>query len=122
MTFASLKNQSAKFGSQHIRTERDQEYLAFSRITRQLQQALNTGERRAMIQAAYANNQLWTVLAADLAQPANALPEQVKAGLLSLAIFSIKRGQKVLSENASAEPLIEINLKIMKGLRGEVQP
>lgn len=121
MTFASLKSQPAKFGSQHIRTERDQEYLAFSRITRQLQQALDTGDRRAMIEAAYANNQLWTVLAADLAQPANALPEQTKAGLLSLAIFSIKRGQKVLTDNMSAEPLIEINLKMMKGLRGEVQ-
>ena len=122
MTFASLKSQPAKFGSQHIQTARDQEYLAFSRITRQLQQAIDSGDRHAMIQAAYGNNQLWTVLAADLAQPTNALPEQVKAGLLSLAIFSIKRGQKVLSENASAEPLIEINLKIMKGLRGEVQP
>lgn len=121
MTFASLKSPSAKFESQHIRTARDQEYLAFSRITRQLQQALETGDRHAMIQAAYANNQLWTVLAADLAEPGNALPDQTKAGLLSLAIFTIKQGQKILSDGASPESLIEINMRMMKGLRGEVQ-
>lgn len=122
MTFASLKNKSAGFGSLHIQTDRDQEYLAFSRVTRHLQQAIDSEDRKMMISAAFANNQLWTVLAADLAHADNALPDQLKAGLLSLAIFSIKQGQKVLSENAPATTLVDINLKIMKGLRGETQP
>lgn len=122
MIFASLKNKSAGFGSQPIRTDRDEEYSAFSRVTRHLQQAIDSQDRQMMISAAFSNNQLWTVLAADLAHPDNALPEQVKAGLLSLAIFSIKHGQKVLSENVPATTLVEINLKIMKGLRGETQP
>ena len=87
-----------------------------------MQQAIDSQDRQMMISAAFSNNQLWTVLAADLAHPDNALPEQVKAGLLSLAIFSIKHGQKVLSENVPATTLVEINLKIMKGLRGETQP
>ncbi|CAM3226021.1 flagellar protein FlaF [Paracoccus aminovorans] len=122
MNFAPLKNRKSEFGSQHLRTARDNEYLAFSRVTRQLQQAMISNDLRAMIEGAHANNQLWTILAADLTHPANTLPEAIKAGLLSLAIFSIKQGHRVLSENASAEALIDINLKIMKGLRGEAQP
>lgn len=122
MNLAPLKSRKAAFGSQHLRTARDNEYLAFSRITRQLQQAMESDDPRAVIEATYANNQLWTILAADLTHPANNLSEATKAGLLSLAIFSIKQGQRVLSENASAEALIDINIKIMKGLRGEARP
>lgn len=122
MTFAPLKIQKAEFGSQHLRTARDNEYLAFSRITRKLQEAADRDDRHAMIEAVYANNQLWILLAADLAHPANALPEATRAGLLSLAIFSIKQGRQVLSDDASADVLIDVNIKVMKGLRGEVQP
>lgn len=121
MIFSSDLNRNSRFDAPFVRTDRDNEYLIFSRITRQLQQATESNDRRLMIEAAYANNELWTALAADLSHPGNGLPDNVKAGILSLAIFSIKLGQRVLSKNDSADPLIEINTKMMKGLRGDIQ-
>ena len=121
MNSASFRKTQGEFGSDYIRTDRDNEYMVISRVTRMLQNAVVSVDRMAEIHAAHANNELWTALAADLASSGNALPDQLKANLISLAIFSVRHGRKVLSENASIEPLLEINLRIMKGLRGEVQ-
>ena len=61
---------------------------------------------------------LWSELAADLASPGNELPEQLKGQLLSLAMFSIRHGNRVLAGHGDVSALIDINLNIMKGLRG----
>lgn len=102
-----------------IRPARDVEYDIFSRVTRMLRQADRRGRSPATIGAVHKNNELWTILAADLADPANALPDEVKAGLLSLAGFSIRHGHQVIAGNADTDALIEINLSVMKGLRTE---
>lgn len=107
-----LKNQGY-YGSQGIRTERDIEYDAFSQVTRMLR-----GPDRIM--AVCRNNELWTILAIDLAQPGNRLPAETRAGLISLAGFAIRHGQAVLNGGAGIEPLIEVNVSVMKGLRGQV--
>lgn len=121
MNSASFLKPRAQFGSDYVRTDRDNEYTVVSRVTRLLQNALDSGDDLAAIRATHANNELWIALAADLASPGNALPDELKAGLISLAMFSIRHGHKVLAENASIDPLIDINMQIMKGLRGEVQ-
>jgi flagellar biosynthesis activator protein FlaF len=108
------------YGSAAVRSARDTEYDAFSRITRQLRQTDRRCATIEAIQAVHLNNELWTALAADLAAPGNALPDEVKAGLLSLAGFSIRRGHACLQGEATTDALIDINLSIMKGLRGEV--
>lgn len=121
MNFALSQN-IEKFGSPHVSTARDEEYLVFSRVTRQLKDASDRNDRYAMIRAANASNQLWTAMATDLAHPENRLPPETKAGLLSLAFFSLRQGHRILLENASADPLIEVNIRIMKGLRGDTSP
>lgn len=108
------------YGTPAVRTARDSEYDVFSRITCMLRQATETRDRRAMIEAVHKNNELWTILSTDLADPGNALPDQVKAGLLSLAAFSFRHGHAVMAGKANAAGLININMAIMKGLRGEV--
>lgn len=102
------------YGSQGIRTERDVEYEAFSQVTRLLRGA-------DPIMAIHRNNELWTILAMDLAQPGNRLPAETRAGLISLAGFALRHGQAVLNGRGRIEPLIEVNVSIMKGLRGAVQ-
>lgn len=57
------------------------------------------------------------MLASDLAHPDNALPDDVKAGLLSLAFFSLRHGQKVMAGKATMKVLIDINMSVMRGLR-----
>lgn len=121
MNSAPFRKSRTEFGSDYVRTDRDNEYTVVSRVTRMLQNAVDDGDRWAEIRATHANNELWTALAADLASPGNALPDQLKANLISLAMFSIRHGHKVLAEDASISPLIDINMRIMKGLRGEVQ-
>lgn len=105
-----------------MRPTRDVEYDAFSRVTRMLRQAGSQSMASETIGAVHKNSELWTILAADLAEPGNALPDEVKAGLLSLAGFSIRHGHAVLAGNATVDALIDINLSVMKGLRGEGRP
>lgn len=107
------------YGSNALRSARDTEYDVFSRVTRLLREASRDGRGRDTIFAVYKNNELWTILATDLSDPANALPREVKAGLISLAIFSLRHGKTVLAGDATIDALIEVNIAVMKGLRGE---
>lgn len=115
---ATSMARSAGYGSPLAKSPREVEYELFARITRALQSAdpSNAGGRAA--QAIVDNNHLWTELAADLSNPSNELPEGLKAQLLSLAMFSIRHGTRVLSGSGNVSALIDINLNIMKGLRG----
>ncbi|CAM3319926.1 flagellar biosynthesis regulator FlaF [Paracoccus nototheniae] len=107
--------------SSGLRTPRDAEYDIFSRVTRMLRQSPGKADNQETIQAVFKNSQLWTLLATDLAEPANGLPDATKAGLISLAGFAIRHGQAVMAGQATTEALIDINMTIMRGLRGEVR-
>ena len=85
-----------------------------------LRQSARQADNNETIQAVHKNTELWSVLAFDLAQSGNGLPDEVKAGLISLAGFAVRHGQAVMSGNATTDPLIDINLSVMRGLRGEV--
>lgn len=114
-----IAGRSGQFsGFQQARTPRDLEYDAFSRVTRGLLKARD--EQGSMIRAASEAVELWTVIAADLADDGNALPETLRASLLSLAIFAIRQGHRIMAGNGGADALIDVNMSIMKGLRGEV--
>lgn len=103
-----------------LRSARDIEYDAFSRVTRMLRQAGRRCTTPQAVQAVHLNTELWTLLAADLAEPGNALPDETRAGLISLAGFCIRHGHKAMTGEASTDVLIDINMSVMKGLRGEV--
>lgn len=110
--------------SQHgtpIRTLRGSEYEIFARVTHALRAAAMQGRPgfAALARAIHDNRRLWTVLASDVADGQNALPEDLKARIFYLAEFTARHSGKVLNENASVAPLIEINTLIMRGLRGE---
>ncbi|MFN3525522.1 MAG: flagellar biosynthesis regulator FlaF [Paracoccus sp. (in: a-proteobacteria)] len=108
------------YNSGAMRSARDVEYDAFSRVTRMLRQSDRRCTTSQTVQAVHLNNQLWTLLATDLADPGNALPQETRAGLISLAGFCIRHGHAALNGEASTDALIDINLNMMKGLRGEV--
>lgn len=65
------------------------------------------------------NRRLWTAFAEDVADPQNALPQDLRARIFYLAEFAMGHTGKVLAGTASAAPLIEINTSIMRGLRGQ---
>ncbi|WP_128254881.1 flagellar biosynthesis regulator FlaF [Falsirhodobacter deserti] len=103
-----------------LRCERSVEYDVFARVTRALTAAPSQRDTAfaSYVRALHDNQRLWTALAADLSQPNNALPDQLKAQLLSLYRFTMQHTPKALKKEAGLDVLIEINTSVMRGLRG----
>ena len=101
------------------RTPRGTEYELFARITHRLRaaQALGGPGFSTLARALHENRQLWTTLAADVANPENRLPPTLRARLFYLSEFTTKHTSRVLAGEATAEVLIDINTAVMRGLR-----
>jgi len=93
------------------------EYRLFAEITRELELAMSlTATANDQINAAFRNSQLWLTLRADLSSEHNHLAPQLKAGLISLAIWVEKHSLLAIHRKADLAPLIEVNKDIMQGL------
>jgi flagellar protein FlaF len=106
-----------------IRTPRGTEYEAFARITHRLKAAAEKGASGFpdLAQALHLNRQLWTMLAADVAESDNGLPQDLRARIFYLAEFTALHSRKVLRGEDSAETLIDINMAVMRGLRSKAE-
>ena len=62
------------------------------------------------------NRRVWSAFATDCGAKGNALPDQLRAGIISLSLFVSKHSSEVLRDGADIEPLIDINRMIMQGL------
>ncbi|MGF1500259.1 MAG: flagellar biosynthesis regulator FlaF [Paracoccaceae bacterium] len=121
MTFQTASHNAYGAATRALATPRSVEYQVFSQVTGQLSQALRDGRPFGeLADALHQNLKLWTVLALDLMQPENALPEDLRAKLVSLAAFTRTHTEKVLRRDADAQVLVDINTAIMRGLRGEL--
>jgi flagellar protein FlaF len=92
-----------------------------ARVTRRLQSAW-TNRRIDFPELASAvsdNTAIWSTLGLDVANPDNQLPEALRAQIFYLYQFSELHGRKVLDGKASVEVLIDINMAVMRGLRGQ---
>lgn len=103
-----------------IRTERGTEYELFARVTHKMRSAAAKGKTgfAALAEAIHHNRQLWTMLAADVADRNNALPKDMRARIFYLAEFTEAHSRRVLTKGASIAPLVDINAAMMRGLRG----
>jgi flagellar protein FlaF len=102
----------------HTEDPRDIEFRVFEQITSALEAAAPAEAHfTARIQAVHRNRELWQTLAGDLADAENALPDETRAGLLSLAIWVTRETDRVMHHGAPLDDLIEINRSIMQGLR-----
>jgi flagellar protein FlaF len=107
------------YTSNAVRSDKDNEYSVFARVTHLLRRAMDGAPMQERMAAVHKNNDLWTILAADLAHPGNSLPDRLKAELMSLAIFSIRHGHAVMGGSATIDALIDVNMAMMRGLRQE---
>ena len=106
-------------------TPRDIEYRVFEKVTSALELAETAPHAFAQrIQAAHDNRTLWQALASDLTSDENVLPAELRARLISLAIWVTGETDKAVHHGASLRNLIDINHTIMVGLRprGAVVP
>lgn len=106
--------------TQRTATDKGIELALFEQITQALEvvqadKGANPGEWGDAI---YRNMQLWSLIAADLLTPENALPNETKAGLISLSEFVRRTSMKILAGAEGLADLIEVNRTIMAGLDG----
>lgn len=69
--------------------------------------------------AIHTNVRLWRALMYDLMEKENALPPQLRASLISLALWVERHSNGVLSGRQKIGPLIDINRSIARGLGGD---
>lgn len=94
---------------------RKTEYRLFAQVTKALIDATNLGGFEKQ-KAVHWNRRLWLTLQSDCAVEGNKLPDPVRAGIISLAIWVDKHSRRVLKGEAELQPLIEVNRSIMEGL------
>lgn len=100
---------------------RNVEYQVFTRATGKLSRASRDGaEFRELAEALHENLSLWNVIATDVIDDDNALPNQLRAQLFYLYEFTRAHTKKVMRREADAAPLIDINTAVMRGLRQSV--
>lgn len=119
MTPQTLAHRAYAQTAAPTRTPRDTEYEAISRITRRLKAAAaqKSTDFTGFVTALHANRRLWTVLATGVSDSDNALPNDLRARIFYLAEFTEQHSSQVLSNNATVEPLLEINTAVLRGLR-----
>ncbi|AWK88229.1 flagellar biosynthesis regulator FlaF [Azospirillum thermophilum] len=99
------------------------EYRVFLRITLDLEANRDADWRSAALKdALWRNLELWNTLRADLLEEDNALPEDLRAGLVSLSFSVDRHTRRVLRGEADVKLLIDINRAVMQGLQGVPQP
>lgn len=101
-----------------IKSDTQIEYDAFARISRQLKitDKNKQNDYIAFVNALHANRNLWRLLAIDVADKANSLPQDLRAQIFYLAEFTDAHTKRILSDKQSIDPLTDINLAVMRGL------
>ena len=104
-----------------VRTNRSHEYDLLARCTQQLAMAWTRRKEDfpSLAVALTENLQLWSALAADVAEAGNGLPAPLRAQLFYLYEFTAGHTRAVLDLRGSVEVLVDINTAVMRGLRGE---
>lgn len=101
---------------------RDMEYRLLAQVTGALIKARDgTVTLQERLNAILRNEKVWGVFLADLNHPDNGLPQTLKGGIASLALWVMKETQLVIDTDASLDDLILINRQIMAGLKPEPQ-
>jgi flagellar protein FlaF len=103
------------------RSDRSIEYEVIARITARLKKAIQSDNRRRLIEAMHENRQLWRTLAVDVADEGNLLPRDLRARIFYLAEFTDIHTSKVLAGKENPVPLLEINTAILRGLKPKGQ-
>jgi flagellar protein FlaF len=116
------KDKVAAYAQQQKRnlSPREVEAMAFTKAALLLEEAKGkTGNIEEYSKALRFNHLLWTIIQADLTEPENALPNEIKANVMSLSIFVDKQTTKAMrsSNAADLDVLININRNLAAGLR-----
>ena len=113
-----MSYQAYQTASARAENPRSTEYRLFGQVTKALLDADQAHSALAIKKRADAldwNRRMWVAFAADCASEANALPEQLRASIISLSLFVSRETSSAL-RTGDLEILIDINRTIMQGL------
>jgi flagellar protein FlaF len=112
--------QAYQKAAEQAEAPRQVEYRLFGLVTRALMDAAASDAKEIgrRIRALHWNRRLWSALADDCAQPNNALPDDARARIISLALWVNRHTSAVMQNNEPIQPLIDVNRMIMQGLGG----
>lgn len=65
--------------------------------------------------------QLWQILLGDLISDGNALPDDLKARLISLGLWAQREAMARMMDEASLEPLMALHRDMIAGLEAQAQ-
>ena len=96
---------------------RDLEIRAISHVTRQLSDANKPdADKIARLRALNGNSKLWSLLMQDLQEPANGLPDMLKARYISLGLFAQKTSVAAMTNDKDLSSVIAINNDVLEAL------
>ena len=112
-----------KQASERAENPRETEYRLFGQVTRALMDAdkLDPSDPGRM-DALDWNRRLWSALANDCADSGNALPEALRASIISLSLWVSRHTSAVMRREEEIEPLVDVNRIIMQGLAPQASP
>ncbi|CAA2142870.1 flagellar biosynthesis regulator FlaF [Hyphomicrobium sp. ghe19] len=98
--------------------QRENERLAIEQSVALLKTAEKAGpQSREAIDAIFFLNRLWSFFLDDLAKPENGLPDEVRAGLISIGIWMLKEADAISKGNSrNFAGLIDVSNVIAEGL------
>lgn len=101
-------------------TPRSTEYRLMSEITGEMIAARDAGLAGVgLAPALHRNREVWTAFRNLCADPANALPAELRAGIISLGLWVDKYTSLVITGRDTIDELINVNRTVMGGLANE---
>jgi flagellar protein FlaF len=112
MSFAAYQR-----AAQSAESPRQVEYRLLGDVCRELK-AVSEGEveNNRRLEALDWNRRVWLTLALDCGQPENQLPQDLRVRLVQLGVWVYKYTEDAMWAGADIQPLLDVNLSIMKGL------
>ena len=117
-----MNAQTAAYGSyatlSSTKSTKDMEIEIILKTTRELKSSeqMREADYAQFAMALSKNRRLWTLFLTDVAMPGNGLPAELKARIFHLGEFVQNYSGRVLRENLSIAPLLDVNLALLRGL------
>lgn len=113
--------QAYKTAATRAESPREMEYRLFGQVTRALMQAstLDKSDLAGRMDALDWNRRLWSTLSTACSDSSNAMPQALRAQIISLSLFINRHTSEVMRGEDDFSTLIDINRMIMQGLNGE---
>jgi len=117
-----MSYQAYQKAQQSSETPSQVEYRLFVQVTNAMLAAKEKGLRDvSLVSVLDWNRRMWSTLSSDCGTEGNALPDNLRAGIISLSIFVSKHSSAVVRGEESIDDLININRTIMEGLAAQAK-